>query len=172
VKYVVVLGSWYGPRGDIPLTAAFDADGLARIVEGIRLHRRIPDSRLIVSGGPVPGRGGRAAAHGYATLAMQLGVPADRLIILDRAPDTSTEAQYIAGRTRGEQFLLVTSSEHMARAMRLMKRVGANPIPAPATIRPGGLQWGDFRPDSNGLRGSEAAIHEYMGLAAIALGLN
>ena len=36
VTAIVVLGSNYAPRGNIPVTAALDADGLARIVEGER----------------------------------------------------------------------------------------------------------------------------------------
>lgn len=172
VKYVVVLGSWFGPRADLSLTAAFDREGLARLVEGVRLFRKIPGSQLVVSGGALSDRGGSAPAWGYARLAEELGVRADSIIILDRALDTNAEAKDIAARLQSAPFLLVTSSEHMPRAMRLMKRAGANAIPAPATGRPGGLQWNDFQPDSSGLRGSEAAIHEYMGLAAIALGLN
>lgn len=172
VKFVVVLGSWYGPRGDIPLTAAFDADGLSRIVEGIRLHRKLPGSRLLLSGGAVPVGGGRPPARGYARLAEELGLAPGSIEILDNALDTSDEARNIAARLQGAPFLLVTSSHHMARAMALMKRAGAQAIPAPATGRPGGVQWADWIPDSNGLRATERAIHEYMGLAVIAMGLD
>src|SRR5688572_2806035 len=41
VAHIVVLGSGYVPRGSIPVTAALSADGLARVVEGIRLKRRV-----------------------------------------------------------------------------------------------------------------------------------
>src|SRR5256885_15895079 len=36
VSYIVVLGSGYAPRDQIPITAALDEHGLVRIVEGIR----------------------------------------------------------------------------------------------------------------------------------------
>src|SRR5580704_6400894 len=35
VNWIVVLGSDYSPRAGIPVTAALDPDGLARIVEGV-----------------------------------------------------------------------------------------------------------------------------------------
>jgi hypothetical protein len=66
VEYIVVLGSGYSPSDGIPITGALDADGLARIVEGIRLSKAMSSARLIVSGGAPEGQG--RAAHGYAQL--------------------------------------------------------------------------------------------------------
>jgi uncharacterized SAM-binding protein YcdF (DUF218 family) len=170
VKFVVVLGSAYHPRHDIPITASLDYDGLARIVEGVRLARRLPEARLVVSGGPP---GPSAPARGYARLARQLGIKEDALTIIEKeTQDTASEAQQIAAYLGTAPFLLVTSADHMPRAMLLMKRVGAHPIPAPATQRTGPLWRGDFLPRSQGLAATELAMHEYVGLAAIALGLD
>ena len=45
VRDIVVLGSSYEPRDDIPVTGALDPDGLIRIVEGVRLARSRPGAR-------------------------------------------------------------------------------------------------------------------------------
>ena len=52
--------------------------------------------------------------------------------------------------------------------MWLMKRVGANAIPAPTgqlTGRP--MHWNSWIPSAAGLGRSERALHEYMALAAL-----
>jgi hypothetical protein len=55
-----------------------------------------------------------------------------------------------------------------------MERAGARPIPAPTDqkIADGGLRWSHFVPSSGALRNSEEALHEYIGLAAVAAGLD
>jgi len=171
-SYVVVLGSSYSPRDDLPVTATLDAEGLRRLVEGVRLLRKIPGARLIVSGGSVDA-GQSAPAHGYARMAQALGVSTDSIVVLDRALDTASEARDIKPTVQSQPFLLVTSAEHMRRAMRLFQREGAHPIAAPAT-RPhdGPFGWIDLMPRANGLRSTEYALHEYAGLAAMALGLD
>lgn len=167
VSFIVVLGSAYHPRDDIPITASFDTEGLARIVEGVRLFQLYPQARLVVSGG-APG-GKSRPAHGYAAFARAFGVPARSLVILDRALDTAGEARDIAPLVGQEPFILVTSAHHLPRAMRLMKRSGLHAIPAAATQRTGPFVWRELLPSATGLRATELAIHEYGGLAALAL---
>ncbi len=167
VGYVVVLGSGYQPRDQIPITAALDREGLMRIVEGVRLIRRLADARLIVSGGAVTGR--HPSAQGYAQLAQALGIGDQSLIVLDRAIDTSLEARDVAAVVRSAPFLLVTSAWHMPRAVRLMRRAGTHPIPAPTGQDR--LNWYEWLPSAGGLAKTEVALHEYLGLTAVALGV-
>lgn len=171
-QYIVVLGSSYRPHDGIPVSAALDEDGLARVVEAISLGR-LHGARLVVSGGAsTPGY--PPVAQGYAQLARALGVPAASIIVSDRPLNTRAEAREVARMLGRTPFLLVTSAYHMPRAMLLMRRAGAVPIPAPAGQRgydPVELSWRDFLPGSHGLRDSERALHEYVGLAAIATGL-
>jgi len=172
VGYVVVLGSGYAPHDSIPLTAALDSDGLARIVEGVRLARLLPQSRLVVSGGAPPGR--VPAAEGYARLALALGVPERSITVSGQGLDTPEEARAL-GKLLGQQpFLLVTSAYHMPRAMLLLRQTGANPVAAPTGQRAFGrerLASSSLLPGSAGLGDTERALHEYAGLAAIAGGL-
>jgi uncharacterized SAM-binding protein YcdF (DUF218 family) len=166
VDYVVVLGSGYTPHDGIPITAALDPDGLVRVVEGVRLVRRLGSARLVLSGGPAKGQ--VPSAQGYVRLARELGVPDTSLVVLDTALDTAQEARAIAARLGNAPFLLVTSASHMPRAMLQMQNAGARAIPAPTgqlTGRP--VHWSSWLPSAAGLGRSERALHEYMGLAAL-----
>jgi uncharacterized SAM-binding protein YcdF (DUF218 family) len=166
VDYVVVLGSGYAPHGGVPITSALDPDGLVRIVEGMRLVRKLGSAKLVVSGGAPAGHS--APAEGYAVLAREFGITDAAMIVLDQGLTTSQEARAVAARLGTTPFLLVTASAHMPRAMLLMKRAGAVPIAAPTaqwTERPRG--WESWLPSAAGLGRTERAVHEYLGLAAI-----
>ncbi len=172
VRHVVVLGSGYSPRDELPVTSALDEAGLVRIVEGVRLTKWLDSAHLVVSGGAPPGLAPSAA--GYAQLARELGVSDALLIVLDESLDTGDEARDVVEAIDEEPFLLVTSAFHMPRAMKLMQRAGARPIPAPTghLIRPSDGDWRDLLPTSYGLRKTELAMHEYLGLAALAAGID
>jgi uncharacterized SAM-binding protein YcdF (DUF218 family) len=173
VSFVVVLGSGYQPRDGVPLTGALADDGLARIVEGVRILRRLPTARMVLSGGAADGLS--PSAVGYALLAQDLGVDSTRLDILDRPLDTHQEAQAVAALVGSRPFILVTSAYHMPRAMRLMALAGAHPIAAPTgqlCDMPPLKGWRKFVPTSGGLRKTERAIHEYLGLAALKGGMS
>lgn len=170
VRDIVVLGSGYEPHDGIPVTGALDADGLARIVEGVRLAHLRQGSRLLVSGGALPGF--IPGAVGYARLAADFGIEQSAMIVSDRALDTAQEASEVASLMGNSRFVLVTSAYHMPRAMRLMRLAGANPIPAPAgQLLRTRTRWQRFGviPGASALRKTETALHEYLGLAAIYL---
>jgi uncharacterized SAM-binding protein YcdF (DUF218 family) len=172
LSYVVVLGSGYLPRAGVPVTAALDPEGLVRIVEGVCLLRQLPQARLIVSGGARPGV--PPVAAGYARLAQALGVAPAALWIADQARDTRSEMHDIVQLVGRAQFLLVTSASHMPRAMMLARRAGLLPIAAPTGQRvlgEPGFTWLQLLPSAAGLGDSEIALHEYLGLAAIYVGL-
>jgi uncharacterized SAM-binding protein YcdF (DUF218 family) len=173
VSYVVVLGSGYDPRDHVPVTAALDHDGLARIVEGVRLVRRLGPVRLLVSGGAPAGH--VPPAIGYAALATDLGIPPTSLMVSDSPLDTSAEARAVVHLVGSAPFILITSAYHMPRAMRAMQLVGAHPIPAPTGQRAeSGLMpsWNRLIPSPGGVEGTQRALHEYLGLAAAAAGLD
>jgi uncharacterized SAM-binding protein YcdF (DUF218 family) len=167
--YVVALGSSYSPHADVPVTGAIDADGLARIVEAVRLVRRLSDARLIVSGGAPAGQ--IAPALGYAKLARELGIAEASLVVVDTALDTAGEARTIAAVVGKAPVILVTSAYHMPRAVAELRHAGLAPIPAPTgqLVRDSGIgDWHAWLPNSGGLRKTERALHEYAGLAALA----
>jgi uncharacterized SAM-binding protein YcdF (DUF218 family) len=168
VRFIVVLGSGFDQRDDIPVTAALPADALARITEGVRLMRLVHGAHLVVSGGAPDGQ--TASAVGYAKFATELGVDPGAIVKLDKSLDTAEEAGSVVALLGASPFILVTSAYHMPRAMRLMQLAGAHPIAAPtgqlaplhATFSAGG-----WIPATASLRKTECALHEYIGLAFI-----
>jgi uncharacterized SAM-binding protein YcdF (DUF218 family) len=173
VGYVVVLGSSYEPHDGVPVTAALDVEGLARITEGVRLVRRLGAVRLVVSGGAPMGK--TPSAFGYAKLARELGVDDASLVVLNDSLDTRVEARSVVALIGAAPFILVTSASHMPRAMRMMERAGARAIPAPTGQRVNqsvNHGWGGMLPTASGLSKTEHALHEYLGLAALAAGVD
>ena len=173
VRHVVVLDGGYSPRDDLPVTSALSGASLVRIVEGIRLFKRLDSVHLVVSGGAPRGRAPSAAW--YAELARELGVSDSSLIVLGQSLDTGGEARAVVAAIGEEPFLLVTSANHMPRAMKLMQRAGARPIPAPTgyhVVRSSYRGWRSFLPNSGGLSKTEDAMHEYLGLMALAAGID
>jgi uncharacterized SAM-binding protein YcdF (DUF218 family) len=173
VGSVVVLGSDYRPRAGILTAAALDADGLVRVVEGIRLTRRLGSARLVVSGGAPPGK--VPPALGYADFARRSGVPEASIVTLGGSLDTHAEVRAVAELLGPAPFILVTSAYHMPRALWLMERAGAHAIPAPVGQRVRGMDGnliGVLIPGSSGLYETEHALHEYIGLLAMTLGLD
>ncbi|MGO9514257.1 MAG: ElyC/SanA/YdcF family protein [Steroidobacteraceae bacterium] len=170
--WIVVLGSSYTPQDGQPVTAAIDSDGLVRIVEGVRLMHINTAAKLLVSGGAPDGM--PRPAQGYAVLARDLGIDPRSLVVSDQPLDSNEEARDVVKLLGAEPFILVTSAYHMPRAMRLMRRAGARPIAAPTgqlvNTAPG--RWRRFLPSSAGLGKSERALHEYLGFAAMAIGVN
>jgi uncharacterized SAM-binding protein YcdF (DUF218 family) len=172
VGYVVVLGAGYTPHEGVPVTAALNQAGVVRLVEAIRLMRRFEIGKLVLSGGAPPGAG--RSALGYAALARGLGVPESSLVILDESQTTAAEARAVQNILGNARFVLVTSAAHMPRAVQLMRRAGAFPIPAPTgqlVVDPA-FTWKYVFPSAGGLREVEAALHEYLGLAALAVGFD
>jgi uncharacterized SAM-binding protein YcdF (DUF218 family) len=171
VATIVVLGSSYQPRNGIPVTAALEPDGVVRLVEGVRLQRRLQATRLVLSGDP-PEQGTSAA--GYAELARDLGVSDAVMVQLPGSHDTREEALRVTQLLGTTPFILVTSASHMPRAMKLFQRAGARPVAAPTGQLVGGwrLDWNFAVPSSNALRRTDLALHEYLGLLAVKLGLD
>jgi len=135
--------------------------------------RQLTAAYLVVSGGAPAGYA--APALGYAGAAVELGVPATSIIVLSGSLDTEAEARAVAKRLGSAPFVLVTSAWHMPRAVRLMQRAHAHAIPAPAGEQAGYVRShipGLLIPSSAGLRETEEALHEYVGLAALAAGMD
>jgi uncharacterized SAM-binding protein YcdF (DUF218 family) len=163
--YVVVLGAGYLPHDDVPVTAALNEDGLARVVEAVRIALRLNGARLVVSGGAPAGQ--IPTAIGYAELARGLGISQGSLVLLDTPLDTRAEARAVAALVGRAPFILVTSAYHMPRAMLELQRAGVQPIPAPTGQLVLGSHIGDlgaWLPNSGALRKVERALHEYVGL--------
>lgn len=156
---VVVLGGGYNPDEALPANDRLSATTLARLVEGVRLWRLRPQSRLVLSGGQ-----GQAGA--LAETAAILGVPRGQLVLEDVALDTAEEAERLRPLVGTDPFLLVTSAAHMRRSMALCRKQGLSPVAAPTAFVAGGGEWSalDLIPGASGLSLADQAVHEWLGL--------
>ncbi len=165
-KWIVVLGGGHCSDPRLPANSQISAAALGRVVEGVRLYKTIPGSKLLLSGGrvfdPVP------EAEVMAQIAELLGVKSQDISQESDSRDTADQAAIIGKRIGRERFILVTSAAHMPRSMALFKKRGLQPIPAPTDFlsREGpGADPGRFFPHASCLSGVETAWHEYLGLA-------
>jgi len=163
---IIVLGGDYYPDDPtLPETSRLGPSSLSRLVEGIRLHRRLPGSRLLLSGGAI--LSSTPEAETMAIVAVAMGVIEDNLILETSSRDTEEQAHTIQPLVRGKTPILVTSAIHMPRAMALFQNAGLHPIAAPADHRAPEKRrfwWEPFFPSSESLRLWDAALHEYCGI--------
>ena len=164
-KYVLVLGGGhYSDRG-LPVSARVPPMAMVRLAEGVRLHRALDGTTLVTSGG------GTAPTMARTKAAMARAWGVDTVRVHDEPRNTAAEAQAARDAFGNKAFVLVTSASHMPRAMALFRAAGLDPVPAPtqhmAPERPAEDVWSVryLRPSARGLRMSERAVYEYLGIA-------
>ncbi len=165
-KWVVVLGGGSSSDPSLPVTSRPGGTTLARLVEGIRLQRQIPGSRLLLSGAAVFSSGSDAQA--MAAVALALGVPFASIVLDDASPDTETQAVNVARIVKDEPCVVVTSAYHLPRAIGLFSKAGLRPVPAPAqflTSQNIGFSPLDLYPTTGGLVRAHIVENEYLGTA-------
>jgi uncharacterized SAM-binding protein YcdF (DUF218 family) len=170
---IIVLGGAEDGR------AAGDAQELAglneaaeRYTEAAALARRLPQVRLVFSGGVgtllrrVP-----PEAESAGRLFAALGIAPERLVLEAQSRDTYENAVFSAkllAPKAGERWLLITSAWHMPRAMACFRRAGfaveAWPVDYRAPPAASLVRINDSLPD--GLRRVDFVLREYVGLAA------
>lgn len=131
VPWVVVLGGGYTWNPDWAPSANLISNSLPRLAEGIRLYRANPGSKLVFTGAAAPGNP-VSSAEAVSRVAQSLGVPAADIRLLDQPRDTRQEAANVAALVGDAPLLLVTSANHLPRAMQFFQQQGLHPIPAPA----------------------------------------
>jgi uncharacterized SAM-binding protein YcdF (DUF218 family) len=165
-KWIVVLGGGHVSDPRLPPNSQIVGTALSRVVEGVRLYKAIPGSKLLLSGGggydPIP------EAEVLARIAVLLGAKPQDILLEPDSRDTADEAEIIAKMIGRKKFILVTSAAHMPRAMALFKKCGLRPLPAPTDYldrQAQGFSLGSFSPRAVSLEQVETAVHEYLGLA-------
>ncbi len=164
-KWIVVLGGGHVSDPRLPPNSQLSASALARLVEGIRFYRGLPNSKLILSGGALYDKVPEAKL--FAEVAFEFGVKKEDMVLEEDSKDTEDEARLIAPIVGKERLVLVTSASHMPRSMTLFKRYGMSPLPAPTdhlTKEPGSISPRMFYPSAESLWNAERAFHEYLGL--------
>ncbi len=163
VKYIVVLS---GGFRDGNLTPADKLDcSILRLIEGVRLWRGVPRSKLVLTGGAIPGLShDMSIARSLANMASQMTVPADAIILEDKSWTTEDQARMVAAIVGKSPFALVTSAFHMPRSILNFQKAGLKPIPAPCDFLTKGIlvHYGTLMPRPRGLEFTEIATKEYV----------
>jgi uncharacterized SAM-binding protein YcdF (DUF218 family) len=110
-----------------------------RVLEGARLYNLLDHPTIIASGGITRREEGwRSEGDALRAAILQLGVPADHVIVEAESQTTRDEARVIArmlaDRPR-QPIVLVTSPTHMARSLAVFSAAGLDPIPSAAPYK-------------------------------------
>jgi len=165
-RWVVVLSGGHTPDVHLPITGRLSDASLVRLVEGVRIHKKLPKSKLILSGGSVFSQ--VAEAKAMADVAVILGSDTENLVLESESKDTKDQARFIQNIIGDDRFVLVTSASHISRSMALFQKNGMQPIPAPIghqVKQRQNITPAIFFPSSHGIEKMERVFYEYLGLA-------
>ena len=156
-QWIVVLGAGGFCDPNAPIGNQVSAEGLFRLIEGVRLHKELPGSKLIFTG---------PAAPKMSRIAVVCGVAQDDILMLSRERDTEEESLAVKSLLGGEKLILVTSASHLPRATALFEKQGMHPVPAPAeyAAKKACQDEGPPMPGPYALDLATKAFHEYLGL--------
>ncbi len=169
---IVVLGGSINPaasaaRGEVALNES--AERLTVVAD---LARRYPKARIMFSGGDgsLSGTDGAEATHALPLLE-SFGIPRQRIELESGSRTTAenaTMSKALANPKPGERWLLVTSAHHMPRSVASFRSAGFPVEAYPVDWRTRGADdlGGTFRTLAAGLARTDAAAHEWAGLAA------
>jgi len=160
VYAIVVLGNLHDVREDIPPQAQLRGTGLYRLMEGLRIWRANPEAMLLLSG--YAGNESRSYAAVSKDIAIQMGVPAEKILTFPQAKDTQQEAELTAPHLEDIKFALVTSGSHMSRSIQWFEKQGLKPIPAPAHFY-AKQDFQNLKIETPALRKTERAWYELLG---------
>src|SRR5699024_7142528 len=131
--HIVVLGGGHGIDEKLPANSLLSLNALGRLNEGIRLQRKLPNSKLVVSG---------HSSHGptHAELLQQAAVLAgldEESITLQKPPVTTYDEARVYAENYGNTHpvILVTSASHMPRAVQSFRFFDIEPVPSPTDFR-------------------------------------
>lgn len=162
VEYIHVLGNGHNTDKTQPISSQISDAGVKRVLEGIIIYKKIPNSKLIFTG--FKGDTDTSIAQMNSKLAMALGVRGEDIITNDEAKDTKEEAIFTKSILNKQAFVLVTSATHMPRAMMLFKSLGMNPIAAPTNFYKRDMDTYLKAPNIHAFNVSVIAMHEYIGI--------
>ena len=164
IKYIHVLGAGHNNDKNQTLSSQLSNASIKRVVEGIIIHKNIPNSILIFSG--YRGTNDFSTAEMHTKLALALGVDTKDIITNSQPKDTEEEALFVKSIVGDKKFILVTSATHMPRAMRLFQKLGLHPLPAPTQFykRENTIALYFKLPNAGTLETTRVALHEYLGM--------
>lgn len=129
---IVVLGSGFNHDSELPALSLLGSSALSRLIEAIRISNHFPKATIITSGHSSTGR--TPGADVLMKAAIEMGVPAEKILIQSNPSNTKSEAESIKRffYSDGDTIVLVTSAIHLPRACKHFRKQGIQVvIPAP-----------------------------------------
>jgi len=167
--YIVVLGGGFSNDDNLPPNDRLTGSSLFRLTEGIRLHKLISGSVLVVTGNSDGDAENQADL--MAKAAISFGVNTSCIKKITAAKNTSDEAfGFYSTFGYKSPLIVVTDAVHMPRAITLFRKAGLDPVAAPTNhlIKDSPHKWlSGFIPVSDNISKMEIVIHEYAGLLLI-----
>jgi uncharacterized SAM-binding protein YcdF (DUF218 family) len=170
VRYIVVLSGGFN-EGDLTAADKLGASVL-RLLEGRRLWREVPDCKLVLTGGKIPGLSrDMSIAQAMRNMAVEMGIPEKAIIMESESWRTEDQARLITGIVGSAPFALVTSAYHMPRSVLIFRQFGLEPIPAPCDFQARKICFdcGALMPQAGALALSQTAMKEYLATWAATL---
>jgi uncharacterized SAM-binding protein YcdF (DUF218 family) len=169
VKWIVVLGGGHAFSPGLPINSQVGSSSLYRIAEAVRLHRAIPGSRILFSGGEI--YDSTSEAEVGREVAIALGVSPSQISIESRPRTTSEEFSCLRSSLGAQQFVLVTTALHMPRAMMLSESYGLKALPSPTDYRArsSGREGLGIWPRAGAFSLAAATFHEMVAIAGMRL---
>jgi len=168
--HIIVLGGGHGYDERLPANSLLSSSALGRLNEGIRLHRQLPNSKMVLSGYSASGR--TTQAEMLQQTALLLGVNETATILQKEPGNTFEEARnYAENYGDKHPVILVTSAIHMPRAVMLFKRFGVEVAASPANYRLRGSwkrKWIGL-PSLGNINNLRAAFYEYAAILKYSL---
>lgn len=148
-------GSYGAPTRDVSL----------RVLEAARVHRLLGGVPIIATGGL--GSTQYSEAGMMAHQLEQLGVPPDKIIREHRSANTREHGIFVPPLLKQhgiEQFVLVTSQQHIARALAVFRAAGLDPVPStPEIYVAGGGRLEMYLPSRTALSASDRMVYDLFG---------
>jgi uncharacterized SAM-binding protein YcdF (DUF218 family) len=167
---LVILGGGLHYRGGFRAEADLVGPTYSRAYHGVRLFKD-SGARLLALCGGGSGQPADSEADAMKAIALQMGVPEDRILTETQSLNTRQNAAFLANllpRGAGRRIALVTSATHMLRSQRVFQRqFPADVIVAvPVNYTYDPMVWAPrtFIPSVEALEESTIALHEWFGL--------
>ncbi len=170
LNLIVVLGGGMYPSGGLREYPDLGREAYPRLYRGVQFFKQSGADAIAFCGGP-PRPGEESEAQVMESMALTLGVPAERMIVEADSHNTMQNATNLAAllpKVQGRRIGLVTSATHMMRSKDVFERVFPQdtivPIPVYFTYYPAiGIQE-RLTPRVAHLERTTVALHEWIGL--------
>jgi len=172
---IVVLGGAISPEISAARGAVALDEAAERITVAAELARRYPDARIVYCGGSNALMLDDEVEAPFGVRQLEaLGIARERITAEEQSRNTIENAVFsrlIANPKPGQRWLLVTSAYHMPRAMAAFRAAGFPVEAYPVDWRTRGANdiVRPFASLSEGLRRTDTAVHEWLGLLAYRL---